>query len=100
MEQWTMDVWEQKMQQPQAFLYLYTPLCGTCEVASKMLEIVTVLNPSLQVGKMNVNYNQNIAIKYKVESVPCLLIAENGIIQQKIYAFQSVPYLNDLVKKD
>ena len=100
MEQWTMDVWEQKMQESQAFLYLYTPLCGTCEVASKMLEIVKVLNPSLQVGKINVNYNQNIAIKYKVESVPCLLIAENGIIQQKIYAFQSVPYLNDLVKKD
>ncbi|MER1999875.1 MAG: thioredoxin family protein [Lysinibacillus sp.] len=99
MEEWTIERWNQVMQGEQAFLYLYTPLCGTCEVASKMLNIVKILNPSLQVGKMNVNYNQSIAIQYEVESVPCLLIAENGVIQKKIYAFQSVPYLNDLVKK-
>ena len=99
MEEWTIEQWQQEMQGEQVFLYLYTPLCGTCEVASKMLNIVKILNPSLQVGKMNVNYNQNLAIQYEVESVPCLLIAENGVIQQKIYAFQSVPYLNDLVKK-
>ena len=99
MDEWTIDEWQQYMQGHQAFLYLYTPLCGTCAVASKMLNIVKILNPSLQVGKMNVNYNQNIANQYEVESVPCLLIAENGVLQQKIYAFQSVPYLNDLVKK-
>lgn len=99
MEEWTIEQWEQKMQGEQAFLYLYTPLCGTCAVASKMLNIVKILNPSLQVGKMNVNYNQKVAVQYEVESVPCLLIAENGVVQQKIYAFQSVPYLDSLVKK-
>lgn len=99
MEEWTVDQWNEAMQGEQAFLYIYTPLCGTCEVASKMLNIVNILNPSLQVGKINVNYNQKLAIQYEVESVPCLLIAENGVIQQKVYAFQSVPYLNELVKK-
>ena len=99
MEEWTVEDWLEKMESEQAFLYLYTPLCGTCEVASKMLNIVKILNPSLQVGKINVNYNQKVAVQYEVESVPCLLIAEKGIVQQKIYAFQSVPYLNDLVKK-
>lgn len=99
MEEWTVEDWLEKMEGEQAFLYLYTPLCGTCEVASKMLNIVKILNPSLQVGKINVNYNQKVAVQYEVESVPCLLIAEKGIVQQKIYAFQSVPYLNDLVKK-
>lgn len=99
MEEWTMEQWQQYQQQDKVALYLYTPLCGTCAVASKMLNIVKILNPSLQIGKMNVNYNQSLAIQYEVESVPCLLIIKNGIVQDKIYAFQSVPYLDEIVKK-
>ena len=34
-----------------------------------------------------------LAVDYEIESVPCLLIQKDGIVQHKIYAFQSVPYL-------
>ena len=30
---------------------------------------------------------------YQIESVPCLLIAKNGVLKEKIYAFKSVPDL-------
>ena len=36
-----------------------------------------------------------LAEKWEVESVPCLVFIEEGAIVNKIYAFQSVPYLVD-----
>ncbi|MDQ0430328.1 thiol-disulfide isomerase/thioredoxin [Planomicrobium stackebrandtii] len=99
MKEWTHKEWikEKNTNHITAF-YLYTPMCGTCQVASKMLTVVTELLPDLQIGKANLNYVQEIAGLYQVESVPCLLITEDGKIKEKIYAFQSVPNLYDKLK--
>ncbi|WP_340373721.1 thioredoxin family protein [Peribacillus sp. FSL E2-0218] len=80
-------------------LYLYTPLCGTCQVASKMLTISLQLFPEMMAGKMNMNYVQGMAETYEIESVPCLLLFKEGQLYKKIYAFQSVPYLYGLLKE-
>ncbi|KON67263.1 thioredoxin [Peribacillus butanolivorans] len=80
-------------------LYLYTPLCGTCQVASRMLSISLELFPDLKAGKMNMNYVQTIAESYEIESVPCLLLFKEGQLRKKIYAFQSVPYLYGVLKE-
>ncbi|MFE4427531.1 thioredoxin family protein [Peribacillus butanolivorans] len=80
-------------------LYLYTPLCGTCQVASRMLTISLELFPDLKAGKMNMNYVQTIAESYEIESVPCLLLFKEGQLWKKIYAFQSVPYLYGVLKE-
>lgn len=99
MKEWTHKEWvkEKNTKRITAF-YLFTPMCGTCQVASKMLTVVTELLPDLEIGKANLNYVQEIADLYQVESVPCLLITENGKIKEKIYAFHSVPYLYDKLK--
>lgn len=99
MKEWTHKEWtkEKNTKHITAF-YLYTPMCGTCQVASKMLSVVTELLPDLQIGKANLNYIQEIAGLYEVESVPCLLITEDGKIKEKIYAFHSVPYLYGKLK--
>ncbi|MFJ7977519.1 thioredoxin family protein [Peribacillus sp. NPDC096379] len=80
-------------------LYLYTPMCGTCQVASKMLTVALELYPELKSGKMNMNYSPAISTQYKVESVPCLLLFKEGQLIEKVYAFQSVPYLYALLKE-
>lgn len=99
MKEWTHKDWikEKNTHELTAF-YLYTPMCGTCQVASKMLNVVTELMPDLTIGKANLNYVQEIAALYEVESVPCLIITENGLVKEKIYAFQSVPYLYEKLK--
>lgn len=78
-------------------LYLYTPLCGTCQVASRMLQVIEQL-VSLDIGKMNLNYFPEVAMKYGVESVPCLLFVKDGQVVQTLYAFHSVPYLLEKIK--
>ena len=99
MEQWTKEQWEQIMQQPKSAFYIYTPMCGTCEVAKKFLDVIEQLLPQLPLGMANINYLGDLAHTLKIESVPCLIVSRNGEIEQKIYAFQSVPYLYEILKK-
>jgi thiol-disulfide isomerase/thioredoxin len=78
-------------------LYFYTPLCGTCQVASRMLQIVEELVEVVS-GKMNLNFYPDLAKNFAVESVPCLLIIRNSEVQETVYAFHSVPFLLDKIK--
>lgn len=99
MQEWTETEVKLAVDQGSTFcLYLYTPMCGTCQVASKILTVSLELFPQLLIGQMNLNFSPNIAIQYEIESVPCLLIFKEGKITNKTYAFHSVPYIYDLLK--
>ena len=80
-------------------LYLYTPMCGTCQVAGRMIEIVENLPQPFVFAKANLNYMADFATEYAVESVPCLLLFKDGVEVERIYAFQSVPFLYEALKK-
>ena len=75
-------------------------MCGTCAVATKMLTVVEELLPQLPLGKANLNYMEDLAYEYEIESVPCLLVAQDGNIAQKVYAFQSVLNLYEILKNN
>lgn len=99
MEEWTHQEWmKTKNKSRYTAFYLYTPMCGTCQVTTRMLNIITELLPSLTLGKANLNLVQEVAELYRVESVPCLLLTENGKLREKVYAFQSVPFLYEKLK--
>jgi thioredoxin 1 len=101
MKEWKEEAILKKLKREEDFcLYLFTPICGTCQVASKMLTVAKELLPNIDLGKSDINYTRAIAEEFEVESVPCLLIFKNGFISQKIYAFQSVPYLLDTIKNN
>jgi thioredoxin 1 len=80
------------------YLYFYTPMCGTCQVAGKMLAVIEQLLPEINSGKADLNYLPEMAERFEIESVPCLIIVNKGEVQEKIYAFQSVPYLFEKLK--
>ncbi|MBP2240415.1 thioredoxin-like negative regulator of GroEL [Cytobacillus eiseniae] len=98
MEEWTRERIENAQAEEISYLYLFTPLCGTCQVAGKMLSVITALTPDMHIGKADLNYMPDIAEKWGVESVPCLLIFKKGNLEEKLYAFHSVPYLLDKIK--
>lgn len=80
-----------------SILYFYTPMCGTCQVAEKMLKIIEELFPDIPFSKNNVNFSPDLAVHFKIESVPCLLMIKDGAAVEKIYAFQSVPFLYERI---
>ncbi|KMK76392.1 thioredoxin family protein [Alkalihalobacillus pseudalcaliphilus] len=75
------------------FLYVYTPLCGTCKLAKKMVEVIEATDESLIIHQLNINHAPDFAKKWKIESVPALFVFQNGLGVERIYAFQSVPFL-------
>ncbi|SEM62681.1 Thioredoxin [Mesobacillus persicus] len=80
-------------------IYFYTPICGTCQMASKMLEVVAQLTPTIKIGKADLNYMPELAKQFEVISVPCLLIIKDGVIVEKVFAFHSVLFLQDKVNQ-
>ncbi len=57
-------------------VFLYTPLCGTCKVARRMLEIAEHLLPEDILVAADVNMMPQIAQEYQIRSVPALLLME------------------------
>jgi thioredoxin-like negative regulator of GroEL len=78
-------------------IYFYTPLCGTCQVASRMLQVIGKM-VDVKIGKMNLNFHPELAEKFEIESVPCLLFIKDGELVEMIYAFHSVPFLYEKIK--
>ena len=100
MEEWTKAGVEAFLKEKRTgYLYFYTPMCGTCQVASKMLTVVEQLLPDVPSGKADLNYLPEMAERFEIQSVPCLIVLKNGVVQEKIYAFQSVPYLFEKLKE-
>lgn len=79
-------------------VYFYTPMCGTCQVASRMLQVVQQL-VEFDIGKMNLNFYPDLARDFEIESVPCLVFVESGQIKETLYAFHSVPFLLEKIKQ-
>ena len=50
-------------------LYLYTPFCGTCQLAKKMLAVVDAMQPDVPFYENNLNYSPGFAKAFEIESV-------------------------------
>jgi thiol-disulfide isomerase/thioredoxin len=76
----------------------FTPFCGTCNLAERMLEIVEATGVSVNLFKLNINYAPKLRDAWKISSVPFLVLLEEGQPSRFEYAVQSVGYLYDLLK--
>jgi len=76
-------------------LFFFTALCGTCKLAEKMLEVVLASGPCIPVSKLNINYAPQLRDLWKISSVPCLIVLEDGKPVRKEYAMRSVVDLRE-----
>ena len=57
----------------------YADWCGPGMMMSPIIdEIAEEMGESVKVGKINVDNNQELAIKYDVMSIPTIMVFENG----------------------
>lgn len=79
-------------------LFIYTALCGTCQLAERMLNIAIDSGPVIPVYKININYAPILRESWHVASVPCLVVIEDGVPTQMEYAMRSVVDLYNWIK--
>ncbi len=59
--------------------------CGPCKAIAPIIEeIAEEYNDKVKVGKIDIDQNQNSAMKYGVRSIPTLLIIKNGVVINQI----------------
>lgn len=57
---------------------LYADWCGPCKMIAPIIEEIATERSDITVGKVNVDTDPQIAIKYGVASIPTLIIFKNG----------------------
>ncbi|MCR6096464.1 thioredoxin family protein [Salipaludibacillus agaradhaerens] len=72
------------------WIYLYTPLCGTCQLARSFIELAEKAYGESFIYELDLNYFKNGAQLWGIESVPCLVKIAEGKPIKKLYAFESV----------
>lgn len=56
----------------------YADWCGPCKILSPIVEEVAKENADVKVVKINVDSEQEIAIKYRIMSIPTLVVIKDG----------------------
>ena len=72
-----------------SIFYCFTPLCGTCLLASQLLEQWELETVNIPIFKINVNLNRKLAELWKVKSVPYVSVVVDGVKVHDFYAFHS-----------
>lgn len=63
----------------------YADWCGPCKMMSPIIdEIAKEIGDKIKVGKVNVDDNQELAIKYSIMSIPTIVIIKNGEVVKTI----------------
>lgn len=72
----------------------YADWCGPCKMLSQVLEQLE----NVDIIKINVDENEELAKKYKVMSIPYLLIVKDGKIKKELLGFRSKDDLEEELK--
>lgn len=76
----------------------YADWCGPCKMLSPVLEEFSNENSDVEVVKVNVDNFQDLAMEYKVMTIPNLVIFEDGEVKNNSVGFIDKDTLKDLVK--
>ncbi|WP_078391116.1 thioredoxin family protein [Shouchella patagoniensis] len=81
------------------WLYVYSPFCGTCKQAERMLIVIEESHHEFSIYKLNIQLAPSFALSMQIESVPALLYYREGKYQTHFYAFGSVVDIIEKIKE-
>jgi len=69
-------------------LYFTASWCGPCRMLGPIMESV---KGQVNFSKLDVDVEQDLAVKYKVRSVPTLVLVENGVEKNRLVGVHQAP---------
>lgn len=91
----TIDITSRIQSEETFVLYGYAPICANCQIAERMLDIVSEMK-GFSYTSINLNYHKDLIELYEIRSAPALLLFRKGRLIREVYAFQSVPHLTEV----
>jgi thioredoxin 1 len=81
------DSFEKIINQKIALVDFWAPWCMPCQMLTPQLEDLSNDLPDLIIAKVNVDDEPELAMKYNINSIPCLILFENGNLTNKSLAY-------------
>jgi thioredoxin 1 len=66
----------------------WAPWCGPCRMVSPILAQINDERDDLRVVKLNVDENQNTAVRFEVLSIPTMILFKDGEVAKKLIGAQ------------
>jgi thioredoxin 1 len=78
----------------------WAPWCGPCKMIAPVLEEIDAeLDGKVKIVKLDVDENQETAVKFGVMSIPTLVLFKDGEVVDKVIGFQPKEALVNLISK-
>ena len=73
--------------------------CGPCKSMHPVFESLSKNYPNVRFARVNVDNNQNISMRYSVQSIPTFIMFKSGQIVDKMMGAVGAPGINMICKK-
>ncbi len=81
-----------------AIIDFWAPWCGPCTMLSPVIDEIEAENKDLKIAKVNVDENSDLASKFNISSIPCILIFKQGQLTNTIIGFRQKQEYLDAIK--
>ena len=72
--------------------------CGPCKMMGPLVEELANKNTDIKVGKIDIDENEDVAMEYKVRSIPTFILFKNGEEVKRHVGAMSEADLDEFVK--
>ncbi|MBQ1261240.1 MAG: thioredoxin [Clostridia bacterium] len=75
----------------------YADWCGPCRMVSPIVDAIAEEHPEYVVGKINVDNEGELAVKFGIMSIPTLIVLKNGEVANKAVGLRSKDDILDML---
>ena len=76
----------------------YADWCGPCKMVAPIVEEIADEHPDVVVGKINVDEEPELAVKFGVSSIPSLFVIKDGKIKDSAIGYKPKEVLLEMLK--
>jgi thioredoxin 1 len=69
-------------------LDFWAPWCGPCRMVAPIVEEIAAENEDITLGKINIDEEMELAVKFGIVSIPTLIVMENGQVTGKAVGYR------------